>query len=90
MTAYQYTARDDAGNEFSSLYTNVDSVEALRQRVGETRIRARPRPAPAGPAAAAQADSPAGRGLVRLPFGGMYSAGLSIASCLETLELADR
>ncbi len=86
MTAYQYTARDDAGNEFSSLYTDVDSVDSLRQelmKLGYVLLHARRKRAPrrlGGRIRQADVASFAYR------FGGMYSAGLSIASCLETLE----
>jgi len=86
MPTYQYTARDTVGNEISSLYTNVESVAALRRelvKLGYVLIRARRQPA---------ATQPRGRVRPRdvasfaYKFGGMYSAGLSIASCLQTLE----
>ncbi len=86
MTAYQYTARDDAGNEFSSLYTDIDSVDALRQeltKLGYVLVHARRKRAPrrlGGRIHQRDVASFAYR------FGGMYSAGLSIANCLETLE----
>jgi type II secretory pathway component PulF len=86
MTAYHYTARDDAGNEFAGLYTDVESVPALRDelvKLGYVLVRARQ-----------ERSARPWRGRVRprdvasfaYKFGGMYSAGLSIASCLETLE----
>ena len=86
MAAYQYTARDSAGNEFSSLYTNIESVEALRDelvKLGYVLLQAR-----------RQRDAVRPRHRVRprdvasfaYKFGGMYSAGLPIASCLATLE----
>lgn len=86
MAVYQYTARDAAGNEFSSLYSNVESTDSLRKelvKLGYVLVRARRQRAPT-----------VSRGRVRqrdvasfaYKFAGMYSAGLSIAGCLETLE----
>ncbi|MEN6337328.1 MAG: type II secretion system F family protein [Phycisphaerales bacterium] len=87
MAVYEYTARDAAGNEVSSVYTNVESVRTLRRelvKLGYELIRARRR-------RGAVART---RGRIRqrdvasfaYKFGGMYSAGLSITSCLEILE----
>ncbi len=86
MAAYQYTARDSAGNEFSSLYTNIESVEALRNelvKVGYVLVQARrERAARRSRSRVRQREVAA----FAYKFGGMYSAGLPIASCLETLE----
>ena len=44
MAAYEYTARDMAGNEIRSIYTNVESVRALRRelvKLGYVLVRAR-------------------------------------------------
>ena len=86
MTAYQYTARDEAGHEFSSVYTNVDNAAALRRelaKLGYVLVRAeRTR-------TAARSDGHIRQREVvsfALKFAGMYSAGLSITNCLETLE----
>lgn len=86
MPVYEYTARDAAGNEFSSVYTNVPSARALRGdlvKLGYVLVRAR-----------RQRGAAWSRGRIRqrdvasfaYKFGGMYSAGLSITSCLEILE----
>lgn len=86
MAAYEYTARDAAGNEVNSVYTNVESVQALRRelvKLGYELIQARRQRGPAR-----------SRGRIRqrdvasfaYKFAGMYSAGLSITSCLEILE----
>jgi type IV pilus assembly protein PilC len=86
VAAYQYIARDDAGNEFSSLYTDVESVETLRnelRKLGYVLVRARRQRAPATPRHHVQPREVAS---FAYKFGGMYSAGLSIAQCLETLE----
>jgi len=86
VAAYQYIARDDAGNEFSSLYTNVEGVEALRRelvKLGYVLVRARRQRAPAPPRHRVRPREVAS---FAYKFGGMFSAGLSIANCLETLE----
>jgi type IV pilus assembly protein PilC len=86
VAAYQYIARDDAGNEFSSLYTNVESVETLQNELGKlgyVLVRARRQRAPAAPR---HGVPPREVASFAYKFGGMYSAGLSIAQCLETLE----
>ncbi|HSV99351.1 MAG TPA: type II secretion system F family protein [Sedimentisphaerales bacterium] len=86
MAVYEYTAKDAAGNQISSVYTNVESVRALRRelvKLGYELIQARRQRGPAK-----------SRGRIRqrdvasfaYKFGGMYSAGLSITSCLEILE----
>lgn len=86
MAAYQYTARDGAGNEFSSLYTNIESMEALRRelvKLGYVLIRARRQRAALRPRSHIRQRDVAS---FAYKFGGMYSAGLPIAGCLETLE----
>ncbi len=86
MAVYEYIARDTAGNEISSVYTNVENIRALRRelvKLGYVLVRAR-----------RQRASLRLRGRVRqrdvasfaYKFGGMYSAGLSITNCLEILE----
>ncbi|MGE5296952.1 MAG: type II secretion system F family protein [Solirubrobacterales bacterium] len=86
MAVYEYTARDAAGNEFSSVYRNVQNIRALRRemvKLGYELVQAR-----------RQRESSRSRGRIRprdvssfaYKFGGMYSAGLSITSCLEILE----
>ncbi len=86
MAVYQYTARDAAGNEFSSIYSNVESMDSLRKelvKLGYVLVRAR-----------RQRKAATSRGRVRqrdvasfaYKFAGMYSAGLPITGCLETLE----
>ncbi|MEN6425646.1 MAG: type II secretion system F family protein [Phycisphaerales bacterium] len=86
MAAYEYTARDTAGNEISSIYTGVESVQALRRelvKLGYVLVHAR-----------RQRGVLRSRGRVRqrevasfaYKFGGMYSAGLSITRSLEILE----
>ncbi len=86
MAVYEYTARDTAGNEFSSIYSDVQSVAGLREdlaKLGYGLVRARRR-----------RTSMRRRHPVRqrdvaafaYKFAGIYSAGLPIATCLQTLE----
>jgi len=86
MASYKYTARDAAGSELAGTYTHVASVAALRQelkKLGYVLIRAEP-----------QRDTATSFGPVRArdvvtfacKFAGMYSAGLPVLRCLQTLE----
>jgi len=86
MASYKYTARDAAGSELAGTYTHVASVAALRQelqKLGYVLIRAE-----------AQRETATSFGPVRArdvvtfacKFAGMYSAGLPVLRCLETLE----
>lgn len=86
MAIYEYTARDTAGNEFSSVYTNVESVRALRRemvKLGCVLVRARRQ---RGPSSSRNRIRQRDVASFAYKFGGMYSAGLSITSCLEILE----
>ena len=86
MANFDYTARDHAGNEFTGTYRDISGIAALRtelERIGYELIRAR------------QARKPSRRKsrikdqdvvAFAYKFAGMYSAGLSVISCLETLE----
>ena len=86
MAVYQYTARDAGGNEFSSVYANVESVRTLREelvKLGYVLVHARRQRAARRPRSRIRQRDVAS---FAYKFGGMYSAGLSIASCLATLE----
>lgn len=86
MAVYEYTARDAAGNEINSVYTNVESVGALRRelvKLGYELIKARRQ---RGPSKSHGRIRPRDVASFAYKFGGMYSAGLSITSCLEILE----
>lgn len=86
MATYQYTARDDAGNEFRSVYTGIESVEALRGelvKLGYRLVHARRQRAATAPHHRIRQRDVAA---FAYKFAGMYAAGLPIASCLETLE----
>ncbi len=39
MSVYRYPARDATGHEFHSVYTNVESVDALREDLGKLGYR---------------------------------------------------
>ena len=86
MAVYQYIARDGAGNEFSSVYTNVENVKTLREelvKLGYVLVRARrQRTSARSPGRIRQRDVAA----FAYKFAGMYSAGLPITGCLEALE----
>jgi type IV pilus assembly protein PilC len=90
MPAYQYTARDATGQEIRSVYTDVESVGVLRRdlaKLGYRLVRARRQ------RAAAQAGRRVRQRDIAsfaYKFAGMYSAGLPIATCLETLEQQTR
>jgi type IV pilus assembly protein PilC len=86
MAVYEYTATDQGGNEFSGTYDNIGSVAMLRQelsKMGYVLVKARREGAPAkkrGKIARSEVVAFAYK------FAGMYSAGLSISRCLETME----
>jgi type IV pilus assembly protein PilC len=86
MAAFEYTAKDTAGNELSGVYADVDSVEMLRAeltKLGYVLVHA-------------QRESRSGKRSWRVSqkdvasftfkFACMYSAGLSLVRCLEASE----
>jgi type IV pilus assembly protein PilC len=86
MAVYQYVAKDGTGRKFSGIYTDVDNVLRLRDELGKigcVLVKAR-----------RKKDSVVKRSGVKrsematfaYKFSEMYSAGLSIVSCLEALE----
>ena len=86
MTVYKYTAQDTTGQPLSGTYTGVRSVAALREelsKLGYALIDAkRERTATRAAGRVRQRDVAA----FAYTFGGMYSAGLPVWRCLETLE----
>ncbi len=86
MAVYQYVAKDRTGKRFSGIYTDIDNVTGLREelgRIGYVLVKARRK----------RISVMRRRRIKRsevttfaYKFAGMYSAGLSILSCLETLE----
>ncbi len=86
MPTFQYTAKDRSGREFSGTYEEVAGVRALRgelARIGYVLVRARRvRERPSGRSGLKAEDIVA----FAYKFSGMYSAGLSVTCCLETLS----
>jgi len=85
MPTFQYTARDASGRELRGTYDEIAGVNELRgelTRIGYELVRARrvkERPARWSRIKAEDIATFAYK------FSGMYSAGLSVTSCLETL-----
>lgn len=86
MAVYQYVAKDKTGKKFSGIYTDINDVKAIREdlaKIGCVLVKARTK----------ESSSTKRRKIKRAEvatfaykFAGMYSAGLSILNCLETLE----
>jgi type IV pilus assembly protein PilC len=86
MASYEYIARDASGNEFSSVYTNVESIRALRQelvKLGCVLVRAQRQ---RGPSSSRNRIRQRDVASFAYKFGGMHAAGLPITTCLEVLE----
>jgi type IV pilus assembly protein PilC len=86
MAVYEYTAKDDSGNKFSGTYSDITDVATLRYELGKlgyVLVKAR-RAKNRG----ARRKKVKQRDVVAFAykFAGMYSAGLSVLNCLETLE----
>jgi len=86
MATYEYTARDACGKELCGTYRDISGIRALRnelEKIGYVLVRA-------------QQARKASRRRTRIKdkdvvafaykFAGMYSAGLSVVACLDTLE----
>ncbi len=86
MAVYQYVAKDRTGRKLSGIYTDIENVTVLREelaKIGYALVKAHRR----------KTQSLKHKRIKRsevvnfaYKFAGMYSAGLSILSCLETLE----
>ncbi len=87
MAVFEYTAKDVAGNQFSGVYTDIDNINDLRNelaKISYTLVKGRRQ----------KNVIRKRRGKIKpsevvafaYEFSGMYSAGLSIVRCLETLE----
>ena len=88
MAVFEYLAKDSTGNEFSGVYMDIDSKNALRQelqKMGYTLVKAHRE----------KKSVTKDRRKIKqteiiafvYEFAGMYAAGLSIVRCLETFEL---
>ena len=86
MSSYWYIAKDEAGNKLSGTYRDINSVRQLREeltKVGYSLVKARKeKKAKQRKARVTQKEIVA----FTFKFSGMYSAGLSVLKCLETLE----
>ncbi len=86
MAVYEYTARDEDGKKFFGTYNDVDSVAVLRgelAKMGETLLKAKRKKTEGGKRVKIKQDEVVA---FIYKFSGMYSAGLSITRCLETIE----
>lgn len=86
MAVYQYVAKDETGRKFSGIYTDIDDVMGLREelaKIGCALIKARRKK---GSAVRHRRIKRSEVAAFAYKFAGMYSAGLSILNCLETLE----
>lgn len=86
MAVYTYIAEDANGARFPGRYEDIDSVSSLRgelDKMGYALVRARRKKQTSG-----RRGRISRRDVVTFAykFAGMYSAGLGILQCLETLE----
>jgi type IV pilus assembly protein PilC len=85
MAVYEYTAKDETGNKFSAIYDGVENVAMLREeltKMGYALVRAHRKK----PARKSKRIKQMEVTVFAYEFAVMYSAGLSIINCLETLE----
>jgi type IV pilus assembly protein PilC len=86
MAIYEYTATDEVGSQFSGTYRDIDSTVVLRDelaKAGYTLVSARRARDPSRKRRRIKQ-----REVVAFAykFAGMYTAGLSVIRCLETME----
>jgi len=89
MVAYTYVAKDEKGGVVTGTYTDVESTTELRgelDKMGYVLVKAK-RGAQSGKKRLASGKvKPAEVATFAYKFAGMFSAGLGILKCLETLE----
>ena len=86
MAVYEYTATDQTGGEFSGTYNDIENVAVLREELSKTGyvlIEARREKARRKKRSKIRSSEIVN---FAFEFAGMYSAGLSIVRCLETVE----
>ena len=86
MAVYEYTAKDEAENKLSGTSSDINSVAALREelaKMGYVLVKAHRAKAPAKKRQKIKRSQVVA---FTYEFAGMYSAGLSILRCLQTLE----
>lgn len=86
MTVYEYTAKDESGKAFSGTYSDVNSVATLREELAKTGYVLVKASRPKSPAKKRRKIKQREVVAFAYEFAGMYSAGLSVMRCLETLE----
>ncbi len=85
MPTFEYIAKDRAGREFNGTYDEITGIDALRgelARIGYELVRARRVKEHSARSSRIKATDIV---TFAYKFSGMYSAGLSVTSCLETL-----
>jgi len=86
MAVYEYTARDETGSKFSATCNDIENVSMLGEelaKMGYVLVKARRKK---DPATKRQKIKQSEVVAFTYKFAGMYSAGVSILRCLETLE----
>jgi type IV pilus assembly protein PilC len=86
MAVYQYVAKDGTGRKFSGTYTDIDNVIGLRDelaKIGYVLVKARRKKISTAKRKRIKRQEVA---TFAYKFAGMYSTGLSIVDCLETIE----
>lgn len=89
MAVYEYTAKDKTGSEFSGTYGDIGNVTMLRKELAMmdyVLVKAHRKRAKAGKHKKIKQSEVVA---FAYKFAGMYSAGLSVLKCLETLEEQD-
>ncbi len=89
MAVYTYVAKDDKGVMLTGTYTDVASQSSLRdelEKIGYVLVKARRGKQDVKKHRTAGRVKPSDVATFAYKFAGMYSAGLPILRCLETLE----
>ena len=87
MAVFEYVAKDSTGNEFSGVYTDIDSKKSLQQelaKMGYSLVKAHREKGGSGKKGGKIKQTEVVS--FAYEFAGMYAAGLSIIRCLETFE----
>ncbi len=86
MAVFEYIAKDQSGSEFEGTYSDIDNVATLRRELdksGYVLVKAHREKNQATKSGRINRSEVV---TFSYKFAGMYSAGLSILKCLETLE----
>ncbi len=89
MAVYTYVAKDEKGGMFTGTYTDVDSASTLRSeldKMGYVLVKARRGKQDAKGRRIGGRVKQSEVATFAYKFAGMYTAGLPILRCLETLE----